>query len=107
MLLRPEAPRRPFSAVRSPTTGALLSSPTDPDTPLLIDPRILFVLAQPLDIGYVAPTVQSLLSAEKREGCEVFVVSVSDGEGDERGGKEGMWEKVGVDGERRVVLDVP
>lgn len=103
MLLRPEAPRKPFSAVRSPTTGDLLQTPSG--EPLLIDPRILFVLSQPLDIAYFAPTVMSLTSDEKKEGCEVFVVNVCGGADGE--GKDALWEGLGIPADRHVILDIP
>ena len=111
MLFSSEAPRRPFSAVRSRQTGELLTttSSSGEEAPVIIDPRILFVVSQPSDIAYFVPSLWSLLGTERRENCEVFALSLSTGYDDDAGSGREEWNDVlnrfGVEKANRALLD--
>lgn len=107
-LWTPEAPKRPFSLLRDPTTNL-------PLTDELIEPKILLVTAHPDDEVLIAPTVLSLLDEEHSKTATLYALTLSTG--DFNGGKElgekrteewkGSWDVLGLSEDRRFILDVP
>lgn len=98
MLWNAEAPRRPFSAVRDPTTGLPISE--------LVNPKILLVTAEPGDLAMFAPTVGPMLEAPRNDTAEFYAVSLQKGNEDEQQGWEDAWTLLGLEEGRRDVLDV-
>lgn len=113
MLWSAEAPRRPFSLLTTPRVGAAKS--TSGEEPALIEPRVLLLTAHPDDEILFAPTVLDLLSEEKKATASLWSLCLSTGDfgggavlGQKRRAEwNASWTVLGLDEDKRTLLDVP
>ena len=96
MLWNAEAPPRPFSAVRDPTTGLPI--------PELVDPKILLVTAEPSDLINFAPTVSSMLEEPRKSKADFYAISISGGKEDEKEAWGKALDLFGLEQDHREVL---
>lgn len=105
-----EAPKRPFSVVRTRENGEIIPV----SERYQIKPNILLLTAHPDDEILFAPTILSLLTEERRGNSTLWSMCLSNGDFD--GGPElgikrteewnRSWTVLGLEEERRVILDV-
>ena len=105
-----EAPKRPFSVIRTRENGEIIPV----SERYQIKPNILLLTAHPDDEILFAPTILSLLTEERRGNSTLWAMCLSAGD---FGGGAGLgvrrieewnasWSILGLEEERRVILDV-